>query len=342
MKKFEFEKQGIKFYFKNPKLNQYGKLIMAYKIESIHENKHDPEGYYFNSEFMPDKNAMSFYDVKIKGKKVDGVGLPENILTEVKTIFQQFKTEREQNINQVVTELVTGQRNIHFGIVGCDYPHYQPWIRDISKDLDGLEQDIMTKAIKEMIGKDEWVSNSCDYIEKKVKKHIGLIEDLGDVLNPEYDEESHKYHGYKNTVVTGFEMKLEDILQGRIEKKKEKDVTKQILEEEKKTMIIEILKQGYNQEEEKDPYAKIKITNPITNESALFNCRNIFDFGYVVNPDFAIVKGIEPGGMLNKENYWETFEHNKGWYPVRKATEFEIKAVKYLYKFPPIYSGIRM
>jgi len=341
MKNFEFEKQGIKLYFRNPKFNQYGKLIMEHKIEGMHENKEN-DGYYYNSEFMPDKGAMSFYDVKIKGKKVGGVGLPEDILTEVKTIFEQLKTEREQNINKVITELVEGVRNIHFGIVGCDYPHYQPWIRNLSEDLNGLEQKIMEKAIKEIMGKDEWVSNSCDYIERKVKKHVGTIETVGEVLNPEYNEESHKYHGYKNTIVTGFEMKLTDILQGRIEKKKEEDIIKQALEEEKKTMVVEIIKQGYTQGEEKDPYAKVKITNPITNESAQFMCRNIFDFGYVVNPDFPIVKGMEPGGMLNKENYWETFESEKGWYPIRKATEFEIKAVKYLHKFPPIYLGIRM
>lgn len=341
MKIYEFEKQGIKFYFRNPKFNQYGKLIMDYKIDGIKENKHDPEGYYYNSEFLIDKNAMSFFDVKIKGKKVGGVGLPENILIEVKNLFEQFKNEREQNINQVVAELIKGERNIHFRIVGCDYPHYQPWVRNLPEDLNGLEQKIMEKAIKEVIGKDEWVSNSCEYIERKVNKYVGTIEDLGNVLNPEYDSESQKYHGYKNIIVTGFEMKLMDILQGRIEKKKKDDITKQLLEEEKKIMKIEILKEGYVQGEERDPYAKVKITDIITGESAVFICRNIFDFGYVINPDYSIARGMEPGGILSG-NKWQTFDKNKGWYDVREATEFELKAIKYLHDFPPISIGIRM
>lgn len=346
MKMYEFKKQGIKFSFRNPQLNQYGKLVMSYKIEGVKENKHDPEGYYHNSEFIPDKGVMTFYDVKIKGKKINGVGLPDDILAEVKNIFERLKMEREQNINQVVNELVNGKRNIHFGIVGCDYPHYQPWVRNLPDDLNGLEQDIMTKAIKQIMGKDEWVFNPCEYIEKKVKKQIGFIENLGEVLNPEYNEESQKYHGYKNTIVTGFEMKLTDILQGRIEKKKEEDIAKELLEQEKKTMQIKIIKQGYSQGEEKDPYAIVEIADPITKEKAQFQCRNIFDFGYTINPNYAITEGLEIGGLAitDKETgkkYWQDLgEH--GWYNVRELTEFESKAINYLYKFPPIYSGIRM
>jgi hypothetical protein len=90
MKTFEFEKQGIKFYFRNPELNDYGELVMQYKIENIKENKEN-DGYFHNSKFIPYKNAMSFFNVKINNKKVDGVGLPDNILTEVKQIHEQLK-----------------------------------------------------------------------------------------------------------------------------------------------------------------------------------------------------------------------------------------------------------
>src|SRR5690606_29697236 len=92
MKTFEFEKQGIKFVFRNPKLNQYGTLVMEYKIPEIKENKNN-DGYFYNSEFLPDKNAMSLYDVKINGKDIAGVVLPEDILTEIKAIYEQFKKE---------------------------------------------------------------------------------------------------------------------------------------------------------------------------------------------------------------------------------------------------------
>lgn len=333
MKTFEFEKQGIKFVFRNPKLNQYGKLIMEYKINGVKENKSN-DGYYFNSEFLPDKKAMTFYNVKIKGKTFGGVGLPEDILKEIKTLFEELKAERENNINQVVDELVQGKRNIHFSIVGCDYPHYQAWIRNLPEDLKGLEQDIMTKAIKAIMGKDEFVLNSCDYLQKAANKNIGFVEELGNILNPEFNAETQKYYGFKDTIVTGFEMKLKSILQPFIEKKVDK-------QKEKQSMKVEILKQGYTQGEEKDPYVIVKITDIQTGESAQFVCRNIFDVGYVINPNFSIIEGLEPGGLLH-DGKWETFEAGKGWYPVREATEFEKKAVEYLHKFPPIFSGIRL
>lgn len=253
MKTFEFEKQGIKFSFRNPKLNKYGKLVMEYKIPGIEENKDNSEGYFYNSEFLPDKNVMTFYNVKIKGKTFRGVGLPENILKEIKTLFEELKAERENNINQVVDELVQGKRNIYFGIVGCDFPHYQAWIRNLPEDLQGLEQDIMTKAIKVIMGKDEFVFNSCDYLQKAVNKHIGFIEELGSILNPEFNAETQKYYGFKDTIVTGFEMKLSDILQPILEKREAyKKKLDSIFTKAKETGEPQIIRQWMDECNEKD------------------------------------------------------------------------------------------
>lgn len=252
MKTFEFEKQGIKFVFRNPKLNQYGTLVMEYKIPKIKENKNN-DGYFYNSEFLPDKNAMSLYDVKINGKKIGGVGLPEEILKEVKSLLKQFEIERESNINQVVNELVEGKRNIYFRIVGCDFPHYQAWIRNLPEDLQGLEQNIMERAIKAVMGKDEFVLNSCDYLQKAANKNIGFVEKLGNILNPEFNAETQKYYGYKNTVVTGFEMKLSDILQPILEKREAyKKKLDAIFTKAKETGEPQIIRQWMDECNEKD------------------------------------------------------------------------------------------
>lgn len=72
-----------------------------------------------------------------------------------------------------------------------------------------------------------------------------------------------------------------------------------------------------------------------------FSCRNIFDFGYVINPDYAVAPGQEPGGLNNK-GFWQTFDADKGWYDVRELTPDEKRAVRYLSLFPPVYDGIRM
>lgn len=252
MKTFEFEKQGIKFSFRNPKLDQYGTLVMEWKIEGIKENK-DNDGYYYNSEFLSDKNAMSL-DVKINGKKIAGVRLPEDVLTEIKAIYEQLKAERENNINQVVNELVEGKRNIYFHIVGCDFPYYQAWVRNLPKDLQGLEQKIMTKAIKAIMGKNEYVSNPCDYLQKAANKNIGSIEELGgNILNPEFNAETQKYYGYENTVVTGFEMKLVDILQPVLEKREAyKKKLDAIFEKAKKTGEAQVIREWVDECNEKD------------------------------------------------------------------------------------------
>ena len=105
-------------------------------------------------------------------------------------------------------------------------------------------------------------------------------------------------------------------------------------EKEKAAMIVKILKQGKTK-------AEVEITDQATGESAQFVCRNIFDFGYVVNPNYAVVEGLKPGGIANG-GQWQTFDAERGWYDVRPLTGFEARAITYLRKFPPIYGGIRM
>ena len=269
---------------------------MEYKIDGLYENLLDSEGYYYNSEFIPEKNCMSFYKVKINGVEFNGVGLPDDILCEVRELFKNLKAERENKFNQVVEELVTGQRNIYFHIVGCDYLYYQAWVRNLPKDLTGQVQDVMTSAIKKIVGKDEFVPNSCEYLEKIAKKSIGTIEDLSDVLNPELDKEIQYYHDFNSNIVTGFELNLQTILKPVIKLNKEKEKIEQQREAERRTMKVEILSKGSHG----DPYADVRITDPETGESAEFSCNNIFDFGYVVNPNYPLMDGMEIGGLQYK------------------------------------------
>lgn len=121
------------------------------------------------------------------------------------------------------------------------------------EDLQGLEQDIMTKAIKVIMGKDEFVFNSCDYLQKAVNKHIGFIEELGSILNPEFNAETQKYYGFKDTIVTGFEMKLSDILQPILEKREAyKKKLDSIFTKAKETGEPQIIRQWMDECNEKD------------------------------------------------------------------------------------------
>ncbi len=153
MKTFEFEKQRIKFVFRNPKLNQYGTLVMEYKIPEIKENKNN-DGYFYNSEFLPDKNAMSLYDVKINGKDIAGVILPEDILTEIKAIYEQFKKEDlEKRLNSDIKYTMndTTAYGIYNGISEFDITEI---ISDIKKQYNS-NAFIFADDIAEILNHDE-------------------------------------------------------------------------------------------------------------------------------------------------------------------------------------------
>ncbi len=120
-----------------------------------------------------------------------------------------------------------------------------------------------------------------------------------------------------------------------------------------------------------DPYAKVKITDPKTKEEAIFNCRNIFDFGYVINPvdggtasvdeDTIAVNYYTKDELLEEQEFlsgrlakrpqrtgwgWKSNFEGDGWFPDwtqnwTRMTDFEVRAVEYLYRFSPIGTKLR-
>ncbi len=135
--------------------------------------------------------------------------------------------------------------------------------------------------------------------------------------------------------------KEEEIKEAQAEEEKAEKEKAEIMKSEKSSMNVEVIKMNKRQSEEHDPFATVKITDPKTGESAQFTCRNIFDFGFVINPDYPLADGLEPGGILMGDN-WQTWKDEGGWYSVRKATEFEKKATAYLRKFSPLSTSVRM
>lgn len=137
------------------------------------------------------------------------------------------------------------------------------------------------------------------------------------------------------------------LLEAKAKKQREAEEKRAALEAEQAAMSVRVLEHenGTPGEDGTDPYAKVEITDPATGEKAQFTCRNIFDFGYVVNPNYPVVGGMEPGGLATKRNdvwYWEEYKAGKGWYMVRPLTAFEVKSLEYLTKFPPIGTGARI
>lgn len=114
---------------------------------------------------------------------------------------------------------------------------------------------------------------------------------------------------------------------------------------EKSDMIVKILRKDAG-EKGREPFAHVEIIDPTTGMSHRFTCRNIFDFGYVVNPLYSVAEGLKPGGLVRdvgNEKVWMYYNEKRGgWYNVRPLTAFERKAVEYLEKFPPICADLRM
>lgn len=148
----------------------------------------------------------------------------------------------------------------------------------------------------------------------------------------DYGEYSDTYH-WKLTVgqLVAIIEEMEKIV---AEKKAKREAKEAAREAERAAMKVTILKQGkVRGSDGYDTYAHVEITDG--EETLQFNCRNIFDFGYVINPAYAVMPGTEGGIAI--EGRWSV---SKG--EGRELTEFEKKALAYLRKFPPVSSGIRM
>lgn len=341
-----FEKNGHTFTFRNPYFDSYNKMVMDYKYDS-NSNEYDPEGFFHCAEFNLEKKYMKA-TFNIDKKEFGAVTLPDKEFEIVKKWYNELLAVRNEYIENTVNALIQGTKMIEWGIVGCDFPSYQPWI---SVDDNYSEQDIMGKAITRILKSigassvDTYVSNACDYLEKRFGQRLATMEEMNkEATNIKLDAESQQNHDLVETVVTNFETTLKDAmrLSDLAETVKEKRAAEEETAKAKAEMKVEVLKKGTeNSCEGPTYYANVKITDSSTGESLNFVCRNIFDFGYVINPDYAVAEGVEKGGLENNGK-WQSFNGKEGWCDVRELTELEKKCINYLHKFPPVYTGINM
>lgn len=214
VREFNFERNGLEFKFKNPRLNKYNKLVLDWKVigsDDSENNTHSADGYFKNAELDTEVKAIRC-NFKLNKKKMAGAKPQEDIFNELYSIFEDLKEKRAELFEKTVVEVAEGKRNINFSIVGCDYPYYQPYLHDCDEDLKGQEQSIVSEAIKRLTG-EKFVSNSCEYIERKLKQAIRPKEDINPkAFNLRFDKEVQEYHNFKETIVTGFEMKLTDAI----------------------------------------------------------------------------------------------------------------------------------
>lgn len=253
----------------------------------------------------------------------------EALYAEVKRQYQQF-----------FDDLMAGKIPVKINIVGCDWPH--PVLHVDDQPQYGIKTwDLYYHLFAE-------------------KYHI--YENLKFIPNEKQKEGTD--------VTTEVIVRIKEIEGIRITEQAEAAKRQAELEAAKAAMNVKVLKEGkISGGDGPDYYADIEITDPATGESAKFCCRNIFDFGYVVNPAYAVAEGLEPGGLARKVKKseldstitayavagievgeaeedevwcWQDYHTEKGWYVVRPMTMFEVKAYQYLHKFSPVCKGIRI
>lgn len=119
----------------------------------------------------------------------------------------------------------------------------------------------------------------------------------------------------------------------------EDEAKKRALEQERAELEAELSFRVLRKEQH---FANVEITSKSTGEKLQFDCRNVFDVGYVVNPLYPIAPGRKAGGIANG-GQWMQYEGGAiGWVNVRPLTEVETKAIRYLGKFAPISTALRM
>ena len=101
-----------------------------------------------------------------------------------------------------------------------------------------------------------------------------------------------------------------------------------LLEETKEVTKSEVRKIGGYDEEDAD-YTCIHTIVFNNGEVYKWKERNVFDMGTGFHPEFPIVEGRKPGGLVKIQDdkyFFEIYDSNKGWYIVRELEEFELKS----------------
>jgi hypothetical protein len=334
---------GLVFTFSNPYLSEdkYGGLEIAYKVSGTSVDKtSDKDGKLHRAKFNDEKRRIDFWYFKFNGKEIDGLLIPDEMSNELHEIYVDLLAKRNKLIKETIDNIIDGKILIHY--------YYSPANMDISysnnigagihESLSRLHWDILEKVIKKITGEIALGDSPYDYLKSRIGYRVWWKGE--DNINPKAQNIVFGENGY----IISFDISLIDNISDLEEIKKRTEEEKVRIEsrkKEKESMILTIIKKGKdNTGDGVDYYANVELEDVITHEKLKFVCRNIFDFGYVVNPDYEIAKG-KKGGIENN-GMWQTFQEKGCWKDVRALTDFEKKCLDYLYKFSPIGTGIRL
>jgi hypothetical protein len=183
---FETNRKGIKINLEVIKLNEQNKLCVSIKINN--------EKIFGDLDTEKKAITFAFYQFPKMQRKINGISLGE-LETEIMSIYQELKLQKESIVNELVKDIVSGKGRIKFSLIGCDYKYFSPNINTRSTDIIKIDEyDVMNKAITELLG--ESANWECLQHSRIVKEHEGTED---------------------------FELTLVEVLEKRINVKKEKE-----------------------------------------------------------------------------------------------------------------------
>lgn len=163
MKKISFNKNNLIFSFNNMYINENNDLIMDWKIEEEYENVNNKDGY-FNEAKFDAKGKAIFFKAKYKDKKYKGVSLPEDINEEFIKIEEKLLAEKNEYVNMIVDEIITGQRLIDIAPIDSDDLYYSSRLYGLNKGVN--PHDVLRRAIKKLTGKN--VILPAEYLRNRI------------------------------------------------------------------------------------------------------------------------------------------------------------------------------
>ncbi|NLK51306.1 MAG: hypothetical protein GX295_02505 [Syntrophomonadaceae bacterium] len=215
---FEINKKGINFVFTNGYLNQQDRLVYAWKAPGLIENYHDPQGLFYDAEYDPERRAIIMQEkFDFRGIMAKGVGLEGAVGEKIDRYYQFLLSKRLKTIEKLAEAVVRGKISVNFSLVGSNSAHYQPWLHGLRKhDLPDQETRVLAEAIRcayARAGVEVSFSDPIDFLEGHLNQSITSTEYMHPkAFNLTFDSEIQAYYGYEKEIVTGFDIKLLDII----------------------------------------------------------------------------------------------------------------------------------
>ena len=150
---FTVNKAGYTFCFRNPSYDS-DTLEFEYKIEGLSENKTNDGFFYRGATYLNSSKVIKFIKLVIDGVSYAGIRVPEELHSELDTLFNVLKTEyinerASRDFKYIMNDMTS--YGIYNGISHYDLDYLYAQLRKILPNIDkcNLNMEIVAKILSE-------------------------------------------------------------------------------------------------------------------------------------------------------------------------------------------------